>query len=324
MKTKFVAIGALVLVTAAACGSSSGSEDAKGTGGRSATGGSLAGAGGSGSETGGSADLGGAGGQAVSDGTDEIGAPCAEVGELSCAGTFQKRGLACGESGTWQLNVTCSGSDICDTSAGANRGTCQQPMPECEDKEPGDRWCDDRTLRECGVDTLDAPVVEECPDGCQNGACDACVETDVDCSGECAAASAVECQEPPEECAANVNVSDAALPVVVRISSSEETCPFSESCATKAFSVFLPHSGGALGDETYRVTVGAGWSMFLVERDVEDPLITPCDDKPTAQCIIVPPTAKDFHWAVVVPDSAASPARNVLVEEVAADATCAM
>jgi hypothetical protein len=104
--------------------------------------------------------------------------PCAVVGAYGCAGHAQKGQLVC--TGTWAVNGNCTGSNNCDTTPGANAGSCQPIVPECLGKKPGDNVCQGDLRLACGPDLLTVTVLERChePDGgalvfCAEGVCKA-------------------------------------------------------------------------------------------------------------------------------------------------------
>ncbi len=124
-----------------------------------------------------------------------LGESCSPAGALSCAGNYQKLTLVCGASGAWDVNVTCPGTQICDTRPGVTAGSCQEQDPSCLGHDPGYRFCLENSVHECGPDNLDSPVVQECTGLCTDGVCDntvdACptVPIAVNCSDTCGGSS---------------------------------------------------------------------------------------------------------------------------------------
>ncbi|HEY5374534.1 MAG TPA: hypothetical protein VIK01_12670, partial [Polyangiaceae bacterium] len=149
----------------AGAGGSSGAESTAGNGGTPSSGGASAGSGGS-------------GGSIVMDGTalGALGVACDKNGAFSCVGHAQRGQLVC-LNGTWQSNGTCGGSTLCDTTPGANAGSCQPIVPECKDQMSGAHFCraTETDLRQCGIDLVTATVIDSCKYVCTAGAC----------SGEC-------------------------------------------------------------------------------------------------------------------------------------------
>jgi hypothetical protein len=166
-------------------GRSSGSGGANGTGGRAGTGG----AGRGGTSTGGTAGgyTGGAGGQdtggqstggqgtggAENDPstTGTLTGSCAVVGAYGCAGHAQKGQLIC--TGTWAANGNCAGSNNCDTTPGANAGSCQPILTECLGKKPGDIICYGDSRVTCGPDIVTVIALDTCATNqfCEDGVC---------------------------------------------------------------------------------------------------------------------------------------------------------
>jgi hypothetical protein len=151
-----------------------GADDSGGTSGAApGSGGTSGAAGGSGPEAGfgGVPSEGGASGG--DDGVEELGGPCDSLASLACAGNHQRVTLICGADRRWEVNQTCGGDQVCDTSAGIRRGSCQDRLPECRDFDPGYRFCQDATtLMECGPDNVTTALVETCTGACWEAACD--------------------------------------------------------------------------------------------------------------------------------------------------------
>ncbi len=197
---------AVVAAFAAACGSTdseagtlaSSGGDASASGGTTAAsganglGGDVApGVGGTGGDP---TPSGGTGGAGATDAVGEVrtlGEACSPAGALACAGNYQKLGLVCGASGTWESNITCPGTEVCDTRPGLTAGSCQEQEPNCLGHDPGYLFCLDNDVHECGPDNVDSPVLQECTGLCSDGACDdtvdACptVPIAVNCSDTC-------------------------------------------------------------------------------------------------------------------------------------------
>jgi len=134
---------------------------------------------------GGTLGEGGAPPTVVDDGTaiGAAAAPCSKVGALACSGHAQRGRLAC-QDGIWQSNGTCTGSTRCDSTPGANAGLCQPVVAECQNQIAGYRFCrgTETDVRECGVDSVTASVVDSCMFVCSAGACKGlCHPTDKQC-----------------------------------------------------------------------------------------------------------------------------------------------
>jgi formylglycine-generating enzyme required for sulfatase activity len=111
------------------------------------------------------------------------GESCCTPNELACAGHAQKLVLICDpKSHSWSGLQSCSGKQLCDSSAAANQGSCQDPVPICIGKKPGDKVCDGLKAIECGPDLLTSTETN-CANACINGACQGeCKAQDRQCS----------------------------------------------------------------------------------------------------------------------------------------------
>jgi formylglycine-generating enzyme required for sulfatase activity len=97
--------------------------------------------------------------------------PCCNKAELACMGHAQKLVLICDpKTLTWGALQSCSGNLLCDTTPGTNQGTCQEPVPACVGKQPGDKLCDGLKAIVCGPDLLTAQETL-CTNACKDGAC---------------------------------------------------------------------------------------------------------------------------------------------------------
>ncbi|HKU43726.1 MAG TPA: cadherin-like beta sandwich domain-containing protein [Polyangiales bacterium] len=95
-------------------------------------------------------------------GVAEESTPCSTEGERRCAGFGSSIPLRC-ESGSWKRQLECNAMQHCDSSEGAQQGTCQQIAPECAGKRPDEPFCRDEIMRVCDVDLL-AAKTRPCPD----------------------------------------------------------------------------------------------------------------------------------------------------------------
>jgi hypothetical protein len=101
-----------------------------------------------------------------------VSAPCLTNGAFACAGHAQRQQLVCQE-GTWHTNGACAGATRCDSTPGANAGSCQPLISECQGHLAGYRFCRgvETDVRDCGLDLVTASVVESCTFVCSAGAC---------------------------------------------------------------------------------------------------------------------------------------------------------
>lgn len=90
----------------------------------------------------------------------EVGAPCDKKGELACNGHAQKLQLIC-DGAKWVSNGVCSGAQLCSTEPGIKAGSCQDPVPGCAGKNPGDAVCVGADRRVCGPDLVTS-TLETC------------------------------------------------------------------------------------------------------------------------------------------------------------------
>ncbi|HEX4336222.1 MAG TPA: hypothetical protein VH062_09935 [Polyangiaceae bacterium] len=203
-------------------GSSGGTGETGGTAGTTGSGGTVTGGGTTGKgghagldagagagENGPDSGIDGGGGQSGVDAGGDAGAvdhsavgvlgdPCASTGSYACAGHAQKGLLVCSK-GTWSALSPCTGSNDCDSTLGANAGSCQPIVAECTGKTAGTSFCSGPKDRfECGIDLVTTKLVETCPFVCTAGAC----------TGECdpAGATTKQCKDTsniPQTCGAS-------------------------------------------------------------------------------------------------------------------------
>lgn len=193
-------------------------------------------------------------------GVQSLGKNCGDAGALACAGENQKLQLLCYGS-KWVQNGTCSGSTVCDTGE-ANRGSCQEPVPGCADKDPGEPYCGAADeVHSCGPDRLGGMRLEECSGRCVDGECvpgDVCPNASsqlFDCSEECAELDESCSLNSTNNCG-NVTILEGdTMPAVVRTASSANSCddvPISE-CENSLFIIRFEDP-----DTTYRVELPDG------------------------------------------------------------------
>jgi hypothetical protein len=100
-----------------------------------------------------------------------LGEPCAPNGAYGCAGEAQKGQLICA-NGEWAPNGNCAGDANCDSTEGANAGSCQPIVAECAGEQPGATFCRDLERFECGPDLVTAISIETCSSaGCAPEMC---------------------------------------------------------------------------------------------------------------------------------------------------------
>lgn len=116
-------------------------------------------------------------------GIGTIGQPCCTPNELACAAHAQKLALVCDPTKMeWAVATVCSGNLLCDTTAGPNQGSCQEPILLCIGKKGGDKFCDGNKLIECGPDLVTS-TESECEFACVDGSCSGtCKDGDKRCS----------------------------------------------------------------------------------------------------------------------------------------------
>jgi formylglycine-generating enzyme len=111
------------------------------------------------------------GADAGSEGVATIGQRCCVSQALACAGHAQKLVLICDpRTSEWGPLQSCSGQLLCDTSAGVNRGSCQDPVAACVGMSPGEKICVANDLVECGLDLVTSTATS-CAAACANGEC---------------------------------------------------------------------------------------------------------------------------------------------------------
>jgi hypothetical protein len=288
---------------------SGGSSGASGTGGNS---GGSAGASGSGGSSGAGASSGSGGSSGSAGQIGVLGDTCSPRGKLACAGNHQKLTLLCGPSGTWEANDTCSGDQFCDSRADVpSTGTCQDPDPNCVDREPGYRFCKGTTsVYACDADTVSTVEVEMCDGICSEGACDnetdACPTEPVftNCATDCG--GLLKCGFSSTDGCAQANI---AIPTsgrgVVRTSEAMATC---RSCqGTQPMVIVAPGTG------LYRVTVEPPWSLVPPPVPADACMIG-------KQCIINGySNVSGYSAFVAIASDTSAPIRNILIEEVPAD-----
>jgi hypothetical protein len=296
-----------------------------GTGGISGTGGegAVAGvpSGGSGGEppTGGAAGIAGQAGSGPTGEVGVLGDPCSPPAALACAGNFQKVTLICGASGTWEVNETCPGTQICDTRPGLTQGTCQDQHPDCIDHEPGYRFCVDNNVHECGPDNLDQPEVEQCTGACEDGVCynecPASSQLIANCVDDCGGVLA--CWESPPGCpraAIEVHGSVGRVFFVRMPPSEPRFCWCDSGRASFQIRELAP-------DRALRITVPEPWGVYDWSIREDEEACTVGHAGPT--CLVSSqPIGMIERVIVLATDEESLEPQNITIEVVGADATC--
>jgi hypothetical protein len=254
--------------------------------------------GGSGGDGGAPAEGGAGGGD---DGTETLGDACDSPAELACAGHHQRVTLICGADRRWEVNQTCGGDQVCDSSPGIRRGTCQDRLAECRDFDPGYRFCQDSaTVAECGPDNVTLSVAETCTGACREGACDNrpnhCPrEPFFNCSDDCG-----DKWETCRECSGLEAVFLPDTEHIVRIPEYAAACPHACSDAIRIFGIAQAIDGEL---PAVRVRVSSPWK--IVQFQSGD---SPCELPAVTECAIY----DSFYGAIfIITDDPSAKAENV-------------
>jgi len=170
------------LLAASACfvpgfqgdGRNDGATDEGGAGGSSTGGSSVGGNATGGSSTGGGStggsSTGGMGGGDSTGGTVGLEDECSESGAHACDENDSKLTLIC-TGGFWQSAGGCSTDEACEPTT----GLCADIIPECADGEPGDLFCSNDDVMECGPNLVSAELIEPCEGRCVSTSGASCV-----------------------------------------------------------------------------------------------------------------------------------------------------
>jgi cysteine-rich repeat protein len=90
-----------------------------------------------------------------------LGDPCAVNGALACHGAAQRLRLLC-DGGVWRTNGTCVASENCDQRS----GVCAPIVTGCVGLTPGQRYCTNDELDQCGPDLVTSDFVAACSGRC--------------------------------------------------------------------------------------------------------------------------------------------------------------
>jgi hypothetical protein len=86
------------------------------------------------------------------------------------------------DASVWKALPSCAGQTLCDTRPGPTQGSCQEPVPVCIGKNPGDTFCDGGDAVECGPDLVTSTSTT-CPYVCVDGGCvGECLPGATDCA----------------------------------------------------------------------------------------------------------------------------------------------
>lgn len=97
--------------------------------------------------------------------------PCEVDQAFACVAPAAHERFVC-QGGKWATGEACDLASYCDRDT----GECKTIVSQCADAQPGDRFCDNRDLTECGPDLVTSSVVETCTDLCvATGTTAACV-----------------------------------------------------------------------------------------------------------------------------------------------------
>jgi len=263
-------------------------------------------------------------------GVATLGQPCSGPGALACAGENQKLQLLC-DGSKWVQNGTCNGSAVCDTGE-KNRGSCQEPLEGCADKEPGETYCEDKVTRRCGTDRVKSELVEACGSYCNeegtgcsaDGECPLISATTFECASACDA-DETHCEQGEGECSFLdlSGVSRADLQgAYVRLPSGNDLCLEhldGFDCDRRAFIVLLRNG-------SFQVHLPTGWRARVVPELYDDSaqyagLVT-CGEEFIEGCLEIEtdPQASGFP-AVVLTAEKDVPAGNLYL---ATDTPCSV
>ena len=277
---------------------------------------------GSGGKESGDGDGDGSGGSSnnnANPGVKTLGDSCTNPGALACAGENQKLQLLCDGSGEWVQNGTCAGIAVCDTGE-ANRGSCQEPIAGCVDREPRERYCMGwGDIMECNVDRTASSLVESCSIGCVDGECspvdDPCPEGGgaFDCS--------LQCEDPQFECDENPVTACRFLSVVtpfaveigpIRIPAAPDVCELDgQSCQKRVFPVIF--SDGVY----FRLLIPDDWDAVVTKTFngySDEHGADACDAERVQGCVVLHEPIGTFPSILFIPKTDNAAARNIQVE----------
>jgi hypothetical protein len=255
--------------------------------------------------------VGGTGGSVPVGEVGTLGAQCSPPAALACAGYFQKVTLVCGASGTWEVNQTCPGTQVCETHPGLTVGTCQEQDPDCAGPSPGAAICVGHAAYQCGADNVTKAYVAYCPGACTDGACDdaatACptIAEFTDCSDDCGGRSML-CVLYQTSYWMLTDLTSYPVEVVVRTPRPDDLM----DCGDNRRVFPIARSEGI-------ARISEPWHLAYWDRGVQP---DPCAAEPLGQCLDLPPPSgdpPDTYVLAMTDDPTASPT-NVIFEPPAA------
>jgi cysteine-rich repeat protein len=101
------------------------------------------------------------GGQPPDFNTVALDEPCEVNDAYACVAQAAHERFIC-KDGKWATGDACDLASNCDRDT----GDCKTVVHECVDVQPGDRFCADKDLTECGPDLVTTSVVKTCTDVC--------------------------------------------------------------------------------------------------------------------------------------------------------------
>ncbi len=115
-----------------------------------------------------------------------LGGACDKSGALDCNGAGQKVELLC-DGARWTNGGICTGSQVCDPRAGADKGSCQNANPTCLAHASGYSFCEGAVRKTCNADLISTSD-QTCPTpalcaAATGPSCPACVSGDHLCKG---------------------------------------------------------------------------------------------------------------------------------------------
>lgn len=87
------------------------------------------------------------------------GEPCESDSARACTGEQSRTPLLC-QGGAWQPASVCSEDQLCDTTMGAQRGSCRKVAAECLGHDTNELFCDRDIMRVC--ESMFASKIRDC------------------------------------------------------------------------------------------------------------------------------------------------------------------
>jgi len=98
--------------------------------------------------------------------TAAIGDACPTDNARACPGPASSSVLLC-DDGLWTLLRDCGAGERCDS----RDPECEPIIPACASLAPNATYCDASTLYQCGPDKVTTTALQDCTQGCTDGAC---------------------------------------------------------------------------------------------------------------------------------------------------------